>query len=158
MDARLRVFSGTKVNVQVESSENGSLTGAGGVALSGSKDFHTALSVEAVPANGYRIEALHVTHGDLTADPQEIHGVPQYLTTSYEAADFSNNKLTIPAEIIDGDVVLRAVFVKDSVTGVDAIDDSQLKIDNWYSVDGVKLQGEPTRKGVYIVNGKKVVK
>ena len=157
-DARLRVFSGTKVNVQVESSENGSLTGSGGVALSGSKDFHTALSVEAAPAKGYRIEALHVTHGNLTADPQEIHGVPQYLTTSYEAADFSNNKLTIPAEIIDGDVVLRAEFVKDNTTGVDGIDNSQPTIDNRYSVDGVKLQGEPMRKGVYIVNGRKVVK
>ena len=29
---------------------------------------------------------------------------------------------------------------------------------NWYSADGVKLQGEPTKKGIYIRNGKKVVK
>ncbi|MBQ2498182.1 MAG: hypothetical protein II509_06005, partial [Prevotella sp.] len=28
----------------------------------------------------------------------------------------------------------------------------------WYSVDGVKLNGEPTKKGIYIRNGKKVVK
>ena len=43
-------------------------------------------------------------------------------------------------------------------TGINSIDNSQLIIDNWYSVDGVKLQGEPMRKGVYIVNGRKVVK
>ena len=27
----------------------------------------------------------------------------------------------------------------------------------WYTVDGRKLYGEPTQKGVYIVNGRKVV-
>ena len=30
--------------------------------------------------------------------------------------------------------------------------------DSWYSIDGRKLQGEPTQKGVYIKNGKKIVK
>lgn len=30
--------------------------------------------------------------------------------------------------------------------------------DAWYTLDGLKLQGEPTAKGVYIYNGKKVVK
>ena len=29
--------------------------------------------------------------------------------------------------------------------------------DNWYSLDGRKLQGKPTQKGVYINNGVKVV-
>ena len=43
-----------------------------------------------------------------------------------------------------------------------SIDNGQLIIDNldgdWYSIDGKKLAGEPTKKGVYIVNGKKIVK
>ena len=43
-------------------------------------------------------------------------------------------------------------------TGIDSIDNGKLTIDNWYSVDGVKLQGEPRKKGIYIRNGKKVVK
>ncbi len=30
--------------------------------------------------------------------------------------------------------------------------------DSWYSIDGRKLQGEPTQKGIYIHNGKKVIK
>ena len=29
--------------------------------------------------------------------------------------------------------------------------------DSWYTIDGLKLEGEPTTKGIYIVNGKKVV-
>ena len=43
-------------------------------------------------------------------------------------------------------------------TGIHSIDNSQSAIDNWYSVDGVKLSGEPTKKGIYIHNGKKVKK
>ena len=43
-------------------------------------------------------------------------------------------------------------------TGIHPIDNSQSAIDNWYSVDGVKLNGEPRKKGLYIRNGKKVVK
>ena len=45
-------------------------------------------------------------------------------------------------------------------TGIGASlnDNGQTKNDSWYSVDGVKLQGEPKKKGIYIRNGKKVVK
>jgi hypothetical protein len=28
---------------------------------------------------------------------------------------------------------------------------------NWYSLDGVKLDGKPTKKGLYIFGGRKVV-
>ena len=41
-----------------------------------------------------------------------------------------------------------------------AIDNSQFTIDisadSWYTIDGVKLNGEPTKKGIYIYKGKKV--
>ena len=30
-------------------------------------------------------------------------------------------------------------------------------VTEWYTLDGRKLQGQPTQKGVYIVNGKKTV-
>jgi hypothetical protein len=42
-----------------------------------------------------------------------------------------------------------------------SIDHSPLNIDHsadaWYTVNGVKLSGKPTKKGMYIYNGKKVV-
>ena len=41
--------------------------------------------------------------------------------------------------------------------GTSLNDNGQMINDSWYSVDGVKLQGEPTQKGVYIQNGQKVV-
>ena len=37
-------------------------------------------------------------------------------------------------------------------------DNGEMTNDSWYTIDGVKLSGEPTKKGVYIKNGKKVVK
>ena len=41
--------------------------------------------------------------------------------------------------------------------GTMSMDNGQWTIDNWYTLDGVKLSGKPTKKGIYINNGKKVV-
>ena len=45
-------------------------------------------------------------------------------------------------------------------TGIGASlnDNGKMINDNYYSIDGVKLSGEPTKKGLYIHKGKKVVK
>ena len=49
----------------------------------------------------------------------------------------------------------------DETTGIISIDNGQLIIDNsmdaWYSLDGRRLTGKPSRAGVYINNGKKIV-
>jgi hypothetical protein len=48
--------------------------------------------------------------------------------------------------------------VDNTTTAVNSIEDGKLKIeDDWYSVDGRKLDKQPTRKGVYLNNGRKVV-
>ena len=46
----------------------------------------------------------------------------------------------------------------DDTTAIDASlnDNGKMTNDSWYTIDGVKLQGEPTKKGVYIYKGKKV--
>lgn len=50
-------------------------------------------------------------------------------------------------------------FGDGETTGINSIDNGKLTIDNdaWYTLDGRKLQGMPTTKGIYIYNGKKVV-
>ncbi len=50
---------------------------------------------------------------------------------------------------------IRLVF--NSATGIERVDGGQLTVDSWYSLDGRRLPGKPSQKGVYIVNGKKVV-
>ena len=53
------------------------------------------------------------------------------------------------------------IFVEDAdgtVTAINAINvDKVNNAEGWYTVGGVKLNAEPTQKGVYINNGKKVV-
>ncbi len=52
---------------------------------------------------------------------------------------------------------LTIVFDSEA-TGIRSMDNGQLIMDNWYDLNGRKLNAKPTRKGVYIKNGQKVVK
>ena len=51
-------------------------------------------------------------------------------------------------------------FGDGEATGIISVGDAQLSIDNagaWYTLDGRRISGVPTLKGVYIQNGKKVL-
>ena len=133
-------------------------SGTYGTTLGEATDGHT-LSIEPLASGDllfilYSMDLKSFGNGEILRLP---------ITAGSEAGEFSGSLTTFRTATVDamshaGNGATFQITVKDSATGVDAIDNSQLKIDNWYSVDGVKLQGEPTRKGVYIVNGKKVVK
>ena len=56
-----------------------------------------------------------------------------------------------------GELKLYGIEVAPGSTGIEPIDHSTLNIEHYYTLDGRMLQGEPTQKGVYIYNGKKVV-
>lgn len=51
----------------------------------------------------------------------------------------------------------RDFFGFDETTSLREISNEKLEISNYYTLDGRKIQGKPTTKGLYIVNGKKVV-
>ena len=51
----------------------------------------------------------------------------------------------------------RAAFFFDDVTGIDEVSVERLAVSGWYDLQGCKLNGKPTTKGVYINNGKAVV-
>lgn len=42
-------------------------------------------------------------------------------------------------------------------TGIEVINQEKLTMNYWYDLEGRRLQGKPTQKGIYIQNGKKVV-
>ena len=44
-------------------------------------------------------------------------------------------------------------------TGIGALNTKtgELDFDDWYDMNGRKLNGKPTKKGLYINNGKKIV-
>lgn len=47
-------------------------------------------------------------------------------------------------------------FMPDAVTAIDGISE-QPAANVWYGIDGQRIEGQPTHKGIYITNGRKVV-
>jgi len=43
------------------------------------------------------------------------------------------------------------------VTGIESIENGTIVNDNYYTIDGKLVKGQPTQKGIYVVNGRKVV-
>ena len=99
---------------------------------------------------------------------------PKELTSGDKTVLFvsGGNKLTYPSG--DGNINgFRAYFKLknvaaaaaytfemsfDNTTGIQSVSDVRRQMsDAWYTLDGRKLQGQPTTKGVYIVNGKKTI-
>lgn len=54
-------------------------------------------------------------------------------------------------------VKIYGITVSPGVTAISTITNAQSAVGNYYTLDGQKLEGLPTKKGVYIVNGRKVV-
>ena len=59
---------------------------------------------------------------------------------------------TVPIDINDNGGDGEVNDISDVTT-----DNGQRTTDSWYTLNGVKLDDEPTEAGVYICNGKKVV-
>lgn len=70
-------------------------------------------------------------------------------------------KALLPASLIDGSTASRLTFVfeESETTGIHSVENGQSTIENgnWYTLGGQKMNGKPAMKGVYIINGKKVV-
>ncbi len=66
-------------------------------------------------------------------------------------------------EELPSSIIVRLVGANGQTTGIGTIDNGQWTIDNyadadgWYDLQGRKLSGKPTQKGLYINNGKKIV-
>ena len=55
--------------------------------------------------------------------------------------------------------MLKFEFVEndDDVTRVASVESNAAEEQSWYTLSGVKLLAQPTAKGIYIRNGKKVI-
>ena len=68
--------------------------------------------------------------------------------------------LVVAASAVNaGSAPQLSITIGDDTTGIGSVDCDSVATDNdeWYTLDGQKLQQAPTRKGLYIKNGKKVV-
>ena len=105
-----------------------------------------------------------------TYDPTEIYddGHTRYYlgaqNTLYYPTDehFTVKAFRAYFQLTDPNVNASAIvlnFGDGETTGIGSIDNGELRIDNddWYSLDGRRLSGKPTQRGIYIHNGKKVL-
>ena len=70
-----------------------------------------------------------------------------------------NMKLTETdiSKFYTADLIETTVTIGDGASGIRTnVNDNDNVNDGWYTIDGRKLQGKPTQKGVYIVNGSKI--
>ncbi len=66
--------------------------------------------IQAQPAPGFRLSHLIIRHGENLDGPSEVNGVIQYKEEKIPASEFVNNRYTIPAEFMDGDVSIIPYF------------------------------------------------
>ena len=90
---------------------------------------------------GNKVGEEYVYDGQTSRDLNPLTG---YLKTATQIDQFA--RITVVEE--DGTVT--------AISNINA-DGEAVTADGWYNLNGVKLQGMPTEKGVYIQNGKKVV-
>ena len=88
---------------------NGSIDGVGNTALPQRIALNESLKVVLRPAPGYEAKELVVRHGKNVSAEQVVDGVQQW---SEEILSAASNEVTIPAELIDGEVALYAEFAK----------------------------------------------
>ena len=153
MDGDRVLKAGNGVLMQSKDGENVDLVARPGRQASGSAvntenrtDYGTNLLVAIV-------ESKHLNPGEFYILKENkfvaLEGNDQSMTPACKAV------LTKPANVnlarvlnISGDAV-TAVF--------DLNDNGQMINDNWYDMNGRKLDAAPTKKGLYIKNGRKVV-
>ena len=77
---------------------------------------------------------------------------PDYARTLNRAA--ANDDTELPQSI-----TVKLISANGDITGIGEIDmqTGEISFDGWYTLNGVRLNGKPTKKGIYINNGKKVV-
>ncbi|MBR5653834.1 MAG: endonuclease [Prevotella sp.] len=87
------------------------------------------------------------------------HGIGFYKLSKEVTVNAGKAYLALPTMSIGNLANGIMLEIEDETTS--SITNDEIRISNdgvWYTLDGRKLNGEPTQKGVYIVNGRKVVK
>ena len=111
---------------------------------------------DVTPYEGFKgtLEATQIAASTATQNNYALNG--KEFVWVMDAIDIAANRawLEIPATTTNSRA-LTIVF--GDVTGLTTANIAKAMNGDWYTLDGIKLQAAPTKKGVYIRNGKKVV-
>ena len=103
------------------------------------------------------LEATTIAASSETADNYALNGYA-FVWVKY-AIEIGANKcwLQIGNQPAKARANTRSIVNGGNTTGINAIEDRTIDNEGWYELNGRKLQAKPTKKGIYIHNGKKVV-
>lgn len=104
---------GDNVTVR-QDNRNGEITLQNGTVIQNySAPFGQALTIKMNPSTGFDYKGVRVRHGYNLSGDSLRHGNPQYRDVIIPFDEFdANDCVTIPAEYIDGDVLLEGLFVE----------------------------------------------
>ena len=79
-----------------------------------------------------------------------------YVGTSAPARGLTRSAAT---DDLPQSITVRLVSRSGETTAIGTLDTTtgDITLDGWYTMDGCKLEGKPTKKGLYINNGRKIV-
>ena len=97
--------------------DNGAILDAEGEALSSTAPFGKPLTLTIVPNDDYVCDGLIIRHGYNLTATSNLYGLSQWKEEVIPAYLFKENKVTLPAHCLNGDVNITAIFVEQTGAG-----------------------------------------
>ena len=160
-------LNGEKVMLQTDDSNNGSTNSNWQF-----KGTYSRLIYGTAPLTDYvygfaskdkEVNGVDVKAGEFVYAKEGAAVPPLRCYLTYKNGELFNGARTMTRGEVDEDVphsiIVRLLGADGEPTNVVSMDiqTGEISTDGWYSMDGVKLQGKPTKKGLYIHNGKKEI-
>ena len=125
---------------------------------------YTAGNTQTFLSDGYRENAVYAHQVMLDYLADESHnGSTGIVFMDYAGVDVSKSATSDEMFNVKGLQLVQALIAQNfrqTPTGIVSIENDYLRVGNgadvWYTLDGRKLPGKPTQKGIYINSGKKI--
>lgn len=154
----LNVSEGTMTGAAID----GKIPAGAGVLLKGEAGAIVSI-LNTMGAEALTDNSLHGTtdaNGNTVAVPEgSIYVLKGDTFKPYTGETFASNKAFFQLDKADESRTFTMIFEDGETTGVGSLspDPSPKSDGSWYSIQGVRHDGKPSRSGLYIFNGKKVV-
>lgn len=106
------------------------------------------------------VEAQSIYQGQFVkvGEYVKIRSLRAYL--QYNGSSFPNTRGTLSEEELPDRILVRLVDSNGDITAIGELDmkTGEVTFDgNWYTLEGVRLSGKPTKRGIYVNNGRKYI-
>ena len=159
-DTKLMMFHGPAAQ-----SKNNSVAGLAAINNWTFKGTYTGEQWTNAPTGIYGFSAQAVKAQDIyqgqfvkVGEYVKIRSLRAYL--QYSGSNFPNTRGTLSEEELPDRILVRLVDSNGDITGIGELDmkTGEVSFDgNWYTLEGFRLSGKPTKRGIYVNNGKKYI-